>query len=134
MIKTYWFLGCAKPMMSEIQLFGYSASIGYAWALLSLAVGGVMLLTFWIIQPAHNAEGRGSNPAVLGLGEGKIGNARKAALTPYAQGEADALAGRPCLYETPISDRLPSERLYYSGYHDTLNRIRREAQEAEGLR
>lgn len=120
--------------MSEIQLFGVSAGITYAGALLSHVVGGVMLLGFWIVQPADSTKGRGSDPASLGLSEGKHSDTRKAAPTPYAQGEADALAGRPCLYESPAPDCSPSEQLYYSGYHNTLNRIRREAREAEGLR
>lgn len=124
----------AQLMMSEIQLFGCSLCITYAGALLSLVVGSVMLLGFSAIGPKRDAWVRGRHSVSALRRKGKHGGSSRYARTPYAQGEADALAGRPCLYEQPMLGRSWSERLYYSGYHDTLNRIRREAREAESLR
>ncbi len=124
----------AQPMMSEIQFFGCSLCITYAGALLSLVISSVMLLGFRMIGPERDPGVRGNHSAPACLGKGKYGGAEGDAKTPYAQGEADALAGRPCLYGRPMSGRPYSERLYYSGYHDTLDHIRREAREAERLR
>jgi hypothetical protein len=122
-----------QPMMSEVPIFGYSLCISYAGMLLSLVIGGVVLLGFRAIGPRRGRRlGRcDSDPARPD--QGKVPGAQGNAKTPYAQGEADALAGRPCLYEHPLLAGTYSERLYYSGYHDTLDRIRREAQEAERL-
>ncbi len=128
-----WTLG-TQPMMSEIQVFGCSLCITYAGALLSLVIGSVMLLGFRAIGPKRSAGEGGHYSAPAAPGSSKYGGAGGGAKTPYAQGEADALAGRPCLCDRPLPDRPYSERLYYSGYHDTLDHIRREAQEAERLR
>ncbi len=127
-----WWLG-AQLMTSELQVFGCSLCISYAGALLSLVIGSGMLLGYRAIGPERGPKKGGCVSASARIGRGKVCGARGDAKTPYAQGEADALAGRPCLYERPLLARPYSERLYYSGYHDTLDRIRREAQEAEGL-
>jgi hypothetical protein len=120
-------------MMSEIQFFGCSLCITYAGTLLSLVIGTAMLWFFGAISPQRTL-GVGETPSPSAcLGEGNSSGARKGAKRPYAQGEADALTGRPCLYGPPMPGRPYSERLYYSGYHDTLDRIRREAREAERL-
>lgn len=120
-------------MMSEIQFFGCSLCITYAGALLSLTIGSAMLLFFRVVAPQHTPGVEETPSPSARLGDGNSSGARKGAKRPYAQGEADALTGRPCLYGPPMPGRPYSERLYYSGYHDTLDRIRREAREAERL-